>query len=230
MHKTARISLTLLLVAIAALWSSCGKKESERKPSSEAGSSKKWDREKAELEYRLIQAETRLAETEKPYLVIDMKNMELDIRLKGAKVWSYPMQVDEGNLEQTDEFIRRFRGNHNRLIRPLTEKHLFAASEKTPDSILAIVGEVVNVDPELLQREVPQRFMISWSPSLSLEVRTDVTGKPTSRFQNTFIEFRQALTLPFGASRIVIKMDSDAALTLYRVSRPGLPTLIYPSL
>lgn len=207
---------------------SCNKREANSPADQESAASRKWDRDKAELEYRLIQAETRLAETEKPYLVLDMKNKEIVIKLKGAKVWKYPMEIDESNSEQTDEFVSRFRGNHNRLIRPLTEKHLFASSDKTPDSILAIVGEAVNVDPELLQREVPQRFMVSWSPSLSLEVRTDASGKPASRFKNTFIEFRQALSLPFGVTRIVIKMDAENALTFYRVSQSGLPTLIYP--
>ena len=224
-----RISVAMLLSVLATFAVSCRNKGSAVKPNQEVGSTKKWDRGKADLEYRLIQAETRLAKTEKPYLVLDMKNREIVIKLKGALVWSYPMEVDDANSEQIDDFVHRFRGNQMRLIRPLTETHLFAASDKTPDSILAIVGEAVNVDPNLLQREVPQRFMISWSPSLSLEIRTDVAGKPTSRFKNTFVEFRQALSLPFGVARIVIKMNPEDALTLYRVSRPGLPTLIYPA-
>ncbi|OGC96695.1 MAG: hypothetical protein A2W25_03370 [candidate division Zixibacteria bacterium RBG_16_53_22] len=229
MIATVRISLAILLGVLATFTASCRNEESAIKPARQAGSTKKWDRGKADLEYRLIQAETRLAKTEKPYLVLDMKNREIVIKLKGALVWSYPMEIDDANSEQTDDFVRRFRGNQMRLIRPMTEKHLFAASDKTPDSILAIVGEAVNVDPDLLQREVPQRFMISWSPSLSLEIRTDAAGKPTSRFKNTFVEFRQALSLPFGVARIVIKMNPDDALTLYRASRPGLPTLIYPA-
>ncbi len=218
--------LVLGLLVLAPL--SCRDKESFSQPEQDSDSPRKWDRKRAEVEYQLIQAETRLAKTEKPYMVIDMKNQEIDIRLKGVKVWNYPMAVDRANSQQMDQFVRKFRGNQERMIRPMTEKHLFAASDKTPDSILAIVGEAVNVDPELLQREVPQRFMISWSPGLSLEVRTDISGKPMSRFQNTFIEFRQALSLPFGSARIVIKMNADDALTLYRISQPGLPTMVYP--
>ncbi len=209
---------------------SCRQNEMADEPEQRgSGSSRKWNREAAELEYELIQAETRLAKTDKPYFVIDMKRGEMVIKMGGTKVWSYPMAVDETNVSQMNEFARRFRGSHNRLIRPLTEKHLFAFSEKTPDSILAIVGEAVNVDPALLQRDVPQRFQISWSPSLVLEVITDISGKPTSRFQNTFVEFKQALQLPFGVSRIVIKMNAEDALTLYRASQTGLPTMIYPA-
>jgi hypothetical protein len=229
MNRVFGIALILNLGILAFAPVSCGKKEAVPQPGREETSAgKKWDRKRAEIEYRLIQAETRLAKIEKPYMVIDMKNHEIDIKLKGVKVWNYPMEVDEANSQQTDQFVRRFWGNQERVVRPMTQKHLFAASDKTPDSILAIVGEAVNVDPELLQRAVPQRFMISWGPALSLEVRTDVSGKPMSRFQNTFVEFRQALSLPFGSARIVMKMDADDAVTLYGISHPGLPTMVYP--
>ena len=218
----------LLAASIVILSLGCHKNESVPEPQKEGKSSKKWNRQAAQTEYRLIQAETKLAKTEKPYLVLDMKNKELAIRLKGAKVWSYPMDFEEGAIENLDEFVKKFRGERNRFIRPLTEKHLFSSSEKTPDSILSIVGEVVNVDPELLQREIPQRFQISWSPSLVMEVRTEVVGKSTSMIKNTFFEFKQVIQMPFGVSRIVIKMNAAEALTLYRASQPGLPTLLYP--
>jgi hypothetical protein len=137
--------------------------------------------------------------------------------------------LDEADSDDISEFVEKFRGSQKKLIRPLVDRHLYAAMDKTPDSILAIVGEVVKVDPELLQREVPQRFQISWSPGVVLEVKTEAVGKPTSRIKNTMADFRRAIQLPFGVARITVKMNAEDALTLYRASQPGLPTLIYPS-
>lgn len=188
----------------------------------------KWDRNSAEVEYKFLQAELRLAKLEKPYLVIDARNMKLMLKLKGAVVWSYNLEMEESGSDGLDAFVNRFRGSHDRFIRLLSGKHLFAATEKTPDSILAIVGEAVNVDPELLQRDVPEKFQLLWGGGLILEVRTDIVGKPTSRLKNTFVDFRSVLQKPFGESHLVIKMSPDEALTLYRVSRSGLPTLIFP--
>jgi hypothetical protein len=229
LNKLRFLAQFLFVVMITSCFS-CKSKEAGTTDGQESKSSKKWDRDRAELEYELIQAETKLARTEKPYLVLNLKDREIVIKVKGAKVWSYPMEIDSSGAGHIDEFVRKFRGNVHRLIRPVTGKHLFAASDKTPDSVLAIVGEVVNVDPSLLQRDIPERFQISWSPSLILEVRTEVVGKPPSRFGNTFVQFKRALQLPFGESRIVMKMTSDQAVTLYRASQPGFPTMIYPPL
>ena len=189
---------------------------------------KKWNRSKAENEYELMQAEMRLIAAKKPYLVFDFPNKEILIKLKGTVVWNCPIQLIEADSEDTDGFARRFRGNFGNLIRPMLEKHLFAFSDKTPDSILAIVGEAVNVDPELLQREVPERFQLSWGKSLALEVRTNVAGKPLSRFKNTLLEFKRVIQSPFGESYLVVRMEPEMALTLYRVSQPGLATMVYP--
>jgi len=188
-----------------------------------------WNKNQAETEYELIQAELRLAKTQKPYLVLDAHHDRLLVKLKGAVVWNYSLDMAEADSAEMAKFFSRFMEGEHSYIRPITEKYLFAASEKTPDSILAIVGEAVNVSPELLQRVVPQRFQLLWDHGLILEVRTDIAGKPTSKLKNTFFEVRRALQRPFGESYIVVKMKPDEALTLYRVAQPGLPTLIYPA-
>ena len=113
------------------------------------------------------------------------------------------------------------------MVRPLTAKFLFAAREKTPDSILAIVGDVVKADPQLLQRELPAKFRLMWGCCLTLEVRTDIEGKSRSPLKVALAKFRHTLTLPFGQTMISVQMSGEDALTLYRVARPGLPTLLY---
>jgi len=223
--------LIALLVTPLIVFAACGKDEVSDAPQDAKPVKKgagKWDGAAAQVEYETLQAELRLAKLERPYLIIDNRTMRLLLKLKGVIVWSYPMQMDEADSDKLDEFVKRFRGNRKKQIRLMIEKHLFAASEKTPDSILAIVGEAVSVNPELLQREVPSRFQLLWNSGLILEVRTDIEGRPTSRIMNTFVEFRHVLQRTFGESRIVAKMTPEEALTLYRVSRPGLPTMIYP--
>jgi hypothetical protein len=204
----------------------CGQKQTERseKPNP---SNKSWNRSAAEMEYRLIQTELSLVKTGQPYLVLDLKHEKLVLKLKGAVVWSYPMNFAAADSQQVRGFLQRFQGRDRKLVRPLAGKHLFAAKEKTPDSVLAVVGEVVKVDPELLRRELPERFQLRWGGDLILEVRTDISGKSISIFRNAIVEMRQMLQRPFGEAAIVLKMESEAALTLYRATTDGMPTLIY---
>lgn len=202
----------------AAAVSTKGKTKSKEKP---------WDRAAAEAEYRLIRNELSLIKTGKPYLVLDFGRDRLLVKLKGAVIWSYPMVFAEGDAGRVAGFRKRFQGESGRLIRTLTGKHLFAAKEQTSDSLLAIVGSAVKVDPNTLQRELPERFQLHWGDDLVLEVRTDITGTPVSRFHNAMIEIGRVLNLPFGESILVVKIKPEEGLTLYRATPVGMPTMIY---
>lgn len=205
----------------------CGQKQTERSEKLNPDN-RSSNRAAAELEYRLIQTELNLVKTGQPYLVLDLKQEKLRLKLKGAVVWSYPMDFVATDSQEVRGFLERFQGRDRKLVRPLAAKHLFAAKEKTPDSVLAVVGQVVKVDPELLRRELPERFQLRWGGDLILEVRTDIRGKSISIFRNAIVEIRRMLQRPFGEAVIVLKMESEAALTLYRAATERMPTLIYP--
>jgi hypothetical protein len=216
-------------LAVGAAAVSCSRKQADQtEVTADKGKGKTWNRADAEAEYRLIQSELSLIKAGKPYLVLDFKRDRLVIKLKGATVWSYPMVFPEGDAGEVAGFQERFQGNGGRLVRTLTGKHLFAAKEQTPDSVLAIVGSAVRVDPSTLQRALPERFQIHWGDNLVLEVRTDITGTPVSRFHNAMIEIGKVLYKPFGEAILVVKIKPDEGLTLYRATPVGMPTLIYP--
>ncbi|KPJ65282.1 hypothetical protein AMJ44_10585 [candidate division WOR-1 bacterium DG_54_3] len=227
--KARWIALPLCSFLICTALSTCEKRKSGQS-SIPNQTAKKWNRERAELEYRLIQTELKLAKSEELYMVLNFQRKVLRLKLKGAVVWDYPIDIYEADSQEVREFVERFQGDDRRLIRFLSGKHLFAAQHKTPDSILAIVGEAVRANPELLQRDVPARFQLLWGYGLTLEVRTDIVGQPKSPLKSTLVEFRHALRRPFGEAHLIVKMRPADALTLYRAARPGLPTLLYPPL
>lgn len=207
----------------------CGKKQEEPAASHSASAAdKKWDRPHAVSEYRMLQTELSLAKTEKPYLVFDFRHDLIVLKIKGALVWSSPMQFAAESAGDVKKFLARFQGDDNKLVRPLQGKYLFASKGQTPDSILAIVSGVVKVPIDKLQRELPERFLMQWEDDIVLEVRTTVTGTPVSKLQNTLVDIRHALARPLGEASIILKIEPNAALTLYRATNPGMPTLIYP--
>jgi len=187
------------------------------------------DRERTELQYRLIQTELLLAKSNEAYLVINLDKNLLQLMLKGAVVWSQPIQFVETDSQEVRDFVLRFEGENKELVRPLSDKFLFTAQNKTPDSILTIVSEAVKAKPELMQRDVPERFQLFWDSNLILEVRTEIMGKPKEKLKGTIVEVRHAIQRPFGEAHIILKMTPEAALTLYRAAHPGLTTFLYSS-
>jgi hypothetical protein len=188
-----------------------------------------WDAERGAAEYRRTQIELALAKTGNPYMVIDLDRLEVMIKLKGTAVWNARMQVALPDSAGIGAFARRFKGSEDDLVRMVASRYLFASKEKTPDSILAIVGQVVKADPQLLQRDIPERFELAWGWDVILDVRTDVEGEPKSKFKNLEMGVLETIRQPFGGKSLRIKLASDDALTLYRAASPGLPTMLVSS-
>jgi hypothetical protein len=187
-----------------------------------------YDSARFEQEYQTLRTELKLAKTEKVYLVIDLKKMELIFKLKGAKIWTFNFKssvTDTGLLLDFQEEFLEDNPANNRL---LEDAHLFAGKKQTPDSILQIVSKVSNVSADLLQRHLPERFQLIWDNGLIIDVRTDLTGtQEETPLKNTILEMRQALA-SFGETILDIYMPHDPATTLFRAADPGLPTMVYP--
>ncbi|MGB5139286.1 MAG: hypothetical protein WBP29_12210, partial [Candidatus Zixiibacteriota bacterium] len=172
---------------------SCG--GSESKSSDAAGSqTKPWNQADAESEYRIIKAELSLSDAKKPYLVLNFRDQLIQFRLNGVLVWEYPMELLETDKSELKDFADDFLGEKRTLVRPILEKHLFGAQDMTPDSVLAIISEATNVKGDLMQRELPSRFQLLWAGGLTIDVRTDIEGKPRSKFQNTLADIKQAIS------------------------------------
>jgi hypothetical protein len=205
----------------------CGKEIPEGSADSTAAGQLQ-QRSRLELQYALLQTELRLAQSDSLYFVIHFPRRELQFKLKGAVVWDYPLNFADEDSSEIAEFIRKFSADQNHWVRSLTGKYLFASVDKNPDSVLTIVSGVLKVQPDLLQREVPERFQLRWGSGLILDVSTDVVGKPKSKLKNAMIQVTQVLQRPFGEAHIALKMDPQSAVTFYRAARDGLPTLLIP--
>lgn len=214
-----RFALPALMLAVI---SGCSGSQNGSSPTG-----KEWNASDAEREYQMIQAELKMSELGKPYLVLNFNKKQVRLKLKGAVVWEFPINFEASDADQIASFADHFHKGH-RLVRPITTTHLYAYKEQTPDSILAIISEVTNFDAALLQRELPARFELHWGDEVILDIRTDVEGKPVDKFKNTIVEVRNLLQSPLGSAKITIKMDPVHALTLYRMAQPGLPTIVQP--
>jgi hypothetical protein len=213
----------MLFGALIILVTACGQQETTTETKDTAYLA---ERGITDESYRQLQVELLLANSGKPYLVIDSLKHEFRLELKGGTVWEQPLTIDGDTAKsQLASFIKAFVGKHHRPARGIEGKYLFEASPKTPDSVLAIVGEVVKVDPALLQREIPERFQIEWDDDLKLIITTDVEGKPLSNFKNVLVKLADTFESPFSEKTLRVRMQAEAALTLYRLADKGLPTL-----
>lgn len=183
------------------------------------------ERLRAEAEYRLLQAELKVAKGDKPYLLLQWEPApQIVVKLKGAIVATYPLRIESGPGELR-RFREVFRGPEGRVVRGLAQKYLYTARDQTPDSVLTIVGGVLNLDPQEMQREVPGWFELKWQDELVLELRADVEGQPVPGVDLKIVRLQQKLRRPFGEIRLRARLDRRDALTIYRLARTGMAVL-----
>jgi hypothetical protein len=217
-----RISRVLYGLSVCMLLISC--RESSDKPRTSGG--KEISDPKARYEYERMATELKLAESDDPYLVLDFDRRILLIKLKGAVVWSQALAMSGTDSMEVSESLSHLREKEPIDLQPIVGKHLFAFQPRIPDSLLTIVSSALDVKSDLLQRELPSRFQLIWDNGLILEFQTEIKGRPKAPLKNIVRHLHCAFQRLWGQRLFVVKMPATDALTLYRVVRPCMPTLI----
>lgn len=219
------IMLSALLFQTVTL--SCSQK-GEANPIFSQSSKSALSHARLDYEYRSLVIKLNLAKTKQPYLVLDFRWNKVTIMLGGTAIWDTPMNYVSLNPGKLESFSKRFLGTQNQFVRRLQEKFLYSAEEKIPDSILTVVANALEMDPDLLQRDLPRKFRLQWKGTLILEVQTDITGSPKAVLKNLFADIQRKVLHPMENTTIVISMPPEDALTLYRAASKGMNTLIIP--
>jgi hypothetical protein len=103
---------------------------------------------------------------------------------------------------------------------------VYAYSEQIPDSILATIAEATGFSPALIQRDIPARMFISWGEGLLVEIRTDIEGTRKPRFDNVLFDVRRAVSEVGQPGHPVFRTTPESAMTLARLARVGMFTLL----
>jgi hypothetical protein len=153
--------------------------------------------------------------------------MRIEIRLRGAIVWEEPIQVVEGDPSVLTEFVALFRKSTDGTnVRFLKKKQLFAAQDRFAESVLTVVSDVLKVNAELMQRELPARFQFDWGDGLILRFRTETEIKSEGGAAAWLKDLFASMKDDVGHPVPVLEVKSERAITLFRVAHSGLPTLL----
>ncbi|MFH0765852.1 MAG: hypothetical protein V2A61_05470 [Calditrichota bacterium] len=216
------IIISLSLILALGLSSCRTSRESKQKIADEEQALKR--------QYYLLNTELKLSANPQPYLAIDFAAGEIQIKMKGVLLWNQKIQYADEDSGKRIRFERKFLGSEGMcVVRQITDKYLYAGKGRLPDTLLTLVSKALEVRPDLLQREIPSRFSISWGPSLTLQVYTEIKGEPKSLLRNAWLDAKDALKLPWEKSDLEITMPAEEALTLFRMAEPGAPTLLVSS-
>jgi hypothetical protein len=172
--------------------------------------------------YKQLQIERALAAAQVPCLLFDFEQRKLEVLLQGAIVWDEPMLIDDEWEPQT--LIGHMRKPlSNDPVRYIQERHLSDSRKRYADSVLTIIAGILQVDPVLLQRDLPVAFELKTSDGLSFHFEASDDSLQANSKSSLLTGL---LSVGDDDPTATIRLPMERALTLYYVAHPGAPLLI----
>lgn len=181
--------------------------------------------------YKYAQIERALAATTTPYIVLNTKNNRLEVLQSGAIVWDEPFSLNEKEAKHLDHALLGNMLNATEpAVRYVKERKLLQHHKRYADSVLTIISGILNVEPAMLQRELPVKFELKTSDGLLFRFEADDDTLLAEQKK----PLRSVLDGLFGFGKgdpvATFRMPMERALTLYYVAHPGAMVLIDPPL
>jgi len=174
---------------------------------------------------QLSLAEKMLAGSNEPYLIFNLPDSTMTIKMAGTilKDIHYNYIDDNSTLRK---FIAEL-SEDSIVSCSIRRLHLFAAAEKFGDTLVNIVSSATNVAKEHIQHYIPQQMTIVCSNNLVFSVVTEIDGESLSFWENQLERTRLfAGQILAGAELIHLRFGAEDAMSLYGVSGPGTGILL----
>ncbi|MBL0060673.1 MAG: hypothetical protein IPP40_04090 [bacterium] len=175
-------------------------------------------------EWKLLAAQNELIKSNNTYLVLDNRDQSFTLKLGSAVVWVLKEDSGTAKLNVTS-LISKFEPDTTFLF-AISNLRLMEYEPRFPDTLLKIVSEAMDMDPSLLQREIPVAFEIKWRNGPTLLVHSTPENQPVV----IKVPWREKLGKWLDSFKennaFEVQTNREIALTLYRVLKAGALTMV----
>ena len=175
-------------------------------------------------EWKLLAAQNELIKSNDAYLVLDNRDQSFTLKLGSAVVWVLKEDSGTAKLNVTS-LISKFEPDTAFLF-AISNLQLLEYEPRFPDTLLKIVSEAMDMDPSLLQREIPVAFEIKWRNGPTLLVHSTPENQPVV----IEVPWREKLGKWLDSFKennaFEVQTNREIALTLYRVLKSGALTMV----
>ncbi len=162
------------------------------------------------------------------HAVIDFKTNHI-----GIVYGSMPLVTVEfmprDDASDVAKFAKKWNDKTKLSWQTATTRHVWAGHPQVSDTVIRIVSEVADVDPERIQRLLPDRFDLELTGGFRLRFMTPAGDSAKKELSEKWHEFKSRWN-PFGHVNIfeVLVAPKDAQI-LYYALEPGTPIVALPA-
>ena len=175
-------------------------------------------------EWKLLAAQNELIKSNDAYLVLDNRDQSFTLKLGSAVVWVLNEVSGTAKLNVAS-LISKFEPDTAFLF-SISNLRLLEYEPRFPDTLLKIVSEAMDMDPSLLQREIPVAFEIKWRNGPTLLVHSTPENQPVVIEVPWRERLGQWLESFKDNNAFKVQTNREIALTLYRVLKNGALTMV----
>ena len=181
----------------------------------------------SEYSARFRGAEAALVGLDRPYLLLDLANSRLRLKLRGVIVRDFKFKLLSDPNEP--KAFEKHAEVGDTVTKSMVRLHVFESERQLNDTVLGIVSQATTAPATLIQRYRPKHMSVTYSDRLALDVyAADVGGQPTSWRDDLAEKLRLMADGLMGGERLKIQIARDDAMSFYGVCREAPPLLIMP--
>lgn len=161
------------------------------------------------------------------HAVIDFKTNHIGI-VYGSMPLVTVEYMPHDDPEDVAGFAKKWNDKTKLSWQTATSRHVWAGHPQVSDTVIRIVSEVADVDPERIQRLLPDRFDLELTGGFRLRIMTPAGDSAKKEFAEKWHEFKGRWN-PFGQVKIfeILVAPKDAQI-LYYALEPGTPIVALP--
>jgi hypothetical protein len=159
------------------------------------------------------------------YMVLDLQGREFSLWYGPWELFSCGFTV-AGDTTSPAEFAERWLSPDRAPWQEVKQRGVWSGRPAVSDTVINVVSEVSKVDPELIKRVYPDRFLLELTGGFRLRVLTPDGASQKRRFAETWDSFTTRIK-SFGRLReLTLVVTPNDAQSLYYALEPGTPVVL----
>ena len=159
------------------------------------------------------------------YMVLDVERHEFALWYGSWELYSCGFTL-AGDTTETVDFAERWRSPDRPMWQKVERRGVWSGRPAVSDTVIAVVSEVSKVDPNLIKRVYPDRFLLEITGGFRILILTPEGANQKRKFDERWSAIKHWL-VSFGSfEELTIVVSADDAQSLYYALEPGTPVLL----
>lgn len=159
------------------------------------------------------------------HVVLDLESSKLRVKYGAYELIACRFTC-RSDSDDVQDFAQEWQAKRHTIWQTVRARGVWAGRPAVSDTVVNIVSEIANVDPNQIRRILPDRFRIDLTGGFQIVGMTPAGVGMHPGFAESWSDFSSQLLSLGQIRKLTIEVSPDDAQTLYYALEPGTPIII----